>query len=56
VLLVGPVHTVIEDLNSTNGVRVNGQRITRQMLKDGDTVQIAQVQYRFVVRKGGEKR
>lgn len=55
VILVGPVHTIIEDLNSTNGVQVNGRRITRQILKDGDIVQIAKVQYRFVVRRS-EKR
>jgi chromosome segregation ATPase len=56
VILVGPVHTIIEDLNSTNGVQVNGRRITRQTLKDGDVVHIAKVQYRFVVRRSGEKR
>ena len=27
VLLAGPVHTSIEDLNSTNGVFVNGKRV-----------------------------
>src|SRR5262249_46581454 len=36
VILAGPVQTIIEDLNSTNGVQVNGRRITRQTLKDGD--------------------
>ena len=30
VLLAGPVHTTIEDLNSTNGVFVNGKRVSRQ--------------------------
>jgi chromosome segregation ATPase len=56
VILVGPVHTLIEDLNSTNGVQVNGRRVTRQILKDGDIVHIARLQYRFTVRKGSEKR
>ena len=28
VILAGPAHTIIEDLNSTNGVLVNGRRIT----------------------------
>jgi chromosome segregation ATPase len=56
VILVGSVHTIIEDLNSTNGVQVNGRRVTRQILKDGDVVQIAKVAYRFVVRRSGEKR
>src|ERR1700693_505800 len=30
--------TVIEDLNSTNGTYVNGQRVSRRTLKDGDVV------------------
>jgi pSer/pThr/pTyr-binding forkhead associated (FHA) protein len=56
VILAGPVQTIVEDLNSTNGVQVNGRRITRQTLKDGDLVAIGRQQYRFVIRKGGEKR
>jgi hypothetical protein len=50
VLLAGPVHTSIEDLNSTNGVFVNGKRITRQVLKDGDRVTIGRTQFRYTVR------
>ena len=50
VILVGPVHTLIEDLNSTNGVQVNGRRITRHSLRDGDTVLFGRAQYRFAVR------
>ncbi len=56
VILAGPVHTVVEDLNSTNGVLVNGQRVTRQMLQDGDEVVFGRAQYRFAVRRAGEKR
>lgn len=56
VILVGPVHTIIEDLNSTNGVQVNGRRVTRQILKDGDTVHIARLQYRFAIRKGSSEK
>src|SRR5262249_24395870 len=56
VILVGPVNAVIEDLNSTNGVQVNGRRITRQTLRDGDHIAIGRVHYRFVVRKAAEKR
>jgi hypothetical protein len=56
VILVGPVNAVIEDLNSTNGVQVNGRRITRQTLRDGDHIAIGRVYYRFVVRKAAEKR
>ena len=50
VLLAGPVHTSIEDLNSTNGVYVNGKRISRQVLKDGDRVAVGRTQFRYTVR------
>jgi hypothetical protein len=50
VLLAGPVHTSIEDLNSTNGVFVNSKRISRQVLKDGDRVTIGRTQFRYTVR------
>jgi chromosome segregation ATPase len=56
VILVGHASTVIEDLNSTNGVQVNGRRVTRQTLRDGDQIAIGRMHYRFVVRKAGEKR
>lgn len=50
VLLAGPVQTIIEDLGSTNGVRVNDRRIQRRALKDGDRVLIGKTGFRFVVR------
>jgi predicted nucleic acid-binding Zn-ribbon protein len=50
VLLAGPVHTTIEDLNSTNGVFVNGKRVSRQALKDGDRVTVGRTQFRYTVR------
>ncbi len=56
VILAGPAHTIIEDLNSTNGVLVNGRRVTRQILNDGDQVTIARAEYRFALRRTGEKR
>jgi pSer/pThr/pTyr-binding forkhead associated (FHA) protein len=56
VILVGPANAVIEDLNSTNGVQVNGRRVTRHTLRDGDHIAIGRVHYRFVVRKAAEKR
>jgi len=37
-----PEGLVIEDLNSTNGTFVNSQRLTRQLLRDGDEIQIGQ--------------
>ena len=56
VILAGPAHTIIEDLNSTNGVLVNGRRITRQTLKDGDSVVIGKTVFRFAVRPGVDRR
>jgi pSer/pThr/pTyr-binding forkhead associated (FHA) protein len=50
VLLAGPVHTSVEDLNSTNGVFVNGKRVSRQGLKDGDRVTLGRTHFRFTVR------
>ena len=49
-ILVGPRDSIIEDLNSTNGVLVNGRKITRQMLSDGDAVTIGEIQFRYVAR------
>ena len=46
-VLLGQRDAVIEDLNSTNGVIVNGRKITRQMLNDGDMVTIGEAQFRF---------
>lgn len=56
VILAGPAQTIIEDLNSTNGVQINGRRVSRHALKDGDQVAIGRSQYRFAVRKSAEKR
>ena len=50
VILAGPNYTIIEDLNSTNGVLVNNRRVTRHTLKDGDNVIIGRTQFRFAVR------
>jgi type II secretory pathway predicted ATPase ExeA len=34
--------SIIEDLNSTNGIYVRGKRVRRQLLNDGDVIQIGQ--------------
>ncbi|HYB33784.1 MAG TPA: FHA domain-containing protein [Steroidobacteraceae bacterium] len=52
VILVGPASAIIEDLNSTNGVLVNGRRIVRHTLSDGDQITIGRARYRFAVRQG----
>jgi chromosome segregation ATPase len=49
-VLVGPREAIIEDLNSTNGVLVNGRKVARQLLTDGDAVTIGEVQFRYVAR------
>jgi pSer/pThr/pTyr-binding forkhead associated (FHA) protein len=40
---------IIEDLDSTNGSLVNGQRVTRQLLRGGDEIQIGQTRLIFEV-------
>ncbi len=50
VILAGPTQAIIEDLNSTNGVLVNGRRVMRQSLKDGDAITVGKTQFRFAVR------
>ena len=39
---------VIEDLQSTNGTRVNGKRVRSSPLSEGDEIQIGQTMFRFV--------
>ncbi len=56
VILAGPNHTIIEDLNSTNGVAVNNRRITRHTLRDGDMVSIGKTLFRFSVRPMVDRR
>jgi chromosome segregation ATPase len=56
VILAGPNHTIIEDLNSTNGVAVNTKRISRHTLRDGDMVSIGKTTFRFAVRPTVERR
>jgi len=36
---------VVEDLGSTNGTKVNGQIVTRQVLKPGDVLTIGRVEF-----------
>jgi chromosome segregation ATPase len=49
-IVVGPREAIIEDLNSTNGVLVNGRRVSRQPLSDGDAVTIGEIQFRYTAR------
>jgi hypothetical protein len=45
-LLKGTRDLIIEDLNSTNGVIVNGRKVSRLFLSDGDLVTIGDIQFR----------
>ena len=47
VLRISHDAVILEDMNSTNGCYVNGRRITRQLLKDGDMLQVGAVPLRF---------
>ena len=49
-VLVGPRETIIEDLNSTNGVLVNGRKVSRQLLSDGDAITIGEIQFRYIAK------
>jgi chromosome segregation ATPase len=48
-VIMGPRDVIIEDLQSTNGVLVNGRKISRQLLNDGDLVTIGEAQFRFTL-------
>ena len=50
VLLSNPDQCVVEDLNSTNGVQVNGRPVNRQALHDGDKVIIGKTEFRYQQR------
>ncbi|MDP9089589.1 MAG: FHA domain-containing protein [Pseudomonadota bacterium] len=49
-ILAGTREAIIEDLNSTNGVILNGRKVTRQVLTDGDIVTIGEIQFRYVAK------
>lgn len=41
-------HTYVEDLGSTNGVLLNGKRVTKRQLNNGDVVRIGRHEFKFV--------
>ncbi|MFO1465807.1 MAG: FHA domain-containing protein [Steroidobacteraceae bacterium] len=47
-IITGARHCIIEDLNSTNGVLVNGRKVNRQKLKDGDTLVIGEAHFKYI--------
>ena len=50
VLLSSGDRCIVEDLNSTNGVLVNGRRVGRQILQDGDTVTVGKTEFKYQQR------
>ena len=46
-ILAHPAGVMLQDLQSTNGTKVNGQRVTQQLLMDGDQIQIGGSVFRF---------
>jgi len=48
--------SVIEDLNSTNGLRVRGRRVRRHELMDGDVVAIGQHELKYVDMRFAQRR
>ena len=46
---------VVKDLGSTNGIRINGQRVEKGRLRPGDELSIAHIRYRLDDGNGQEK-
>ena len=42
---------MIEDLASTNGIKLNGKRVRSAALREGDEIQIGQTLFRFLVKE-----
>ena len=47
-------HVYVEDLGSTNGIILNGKRVTKRQLNHGDVVRIGRHEFKFVDDKAGE--
>jgi predicted component of type VI protein secretion system len=45
---------VVRDLGSTNGIRINGQRVEMGRLRPGDELSIAHIRYRLETAQGHE--
>ena len=41
-------HTYIEDMNSTNGIKLNGKAVSKRQLNHGDLVLIGQHEFKFI--------
>lgn len=47
-------HVYVEDLGSTNGVILNGKRVTKRQLNHGDIVRIGRHEFKFVDDAAGQ--
>ncbi len=52
-LRLGTDATVVEDAGSTNGVFVNGRRVRRELLRDGDELAFGKARFRFQIHRPG---
>jgi hypothetical protein len=50
VILASAENAIVEDLNSTNGVFVNGVQVTRRELREGDLLTIGKTSFRYVLK------
>lgn len=41
-------HTYVEDMNSTNGIKLNGKAVSKRQLNHGDIIQIGQHEFKFI--------
>ena len=46
----GPIHALVSDLNSTNGIFINGARVRKQELRNGDKLRIGNTILKFEVK------
>jgi pSer/pThr/pTyr-binding forkhead associated (FHA) protein len=56
VILTAPGGAIIEDCMSTNGTLVNGVKVSRQLLHDGDVLTIGEARFRFVAERPPARR
>lgn len=48
VVLMSGADVVVEDLNSTNGTYVNGRAVKKQLLQNGDTIELGKYKVRYL--------
>ena len=49
-------HWVVEDLGSRNGIRVNGERVTKTTLSDNDKIAFGPLEFEFVMQEFADER